>query len=49
MYRGSRKRLRRMRWRQNMPVEFWILVAVLLAALFIIVPWIIRHPSAHHH
>jgi hypothetical protein len=47
IYRGSRKRLKRIKWRENTPIEFWVLVALLLVALFVIIPWMIRHP--HHH
>jgi hypothetical protein len=47
VYRGSRKRLKRVKWRENTPIEFWVLVALLLVALFVIIPWMIRH--THHH
>lgn len=43
-YRGSRKRVRRIKWWENTSVEFWILVALLLLMLFVGVPWLIRHP-----
>ncbi len=30
VYRGSRKRLARLRWHENTPLRVWILVAVVL-------------------
>jgi hypothetical protein len=47
--RGSRKRLRRIRLQGNWSVEFWLFVLVMLVALFVLVPWLIRHPPSHHH
>jgi hypothetical protein len=35
--------LNRITFRDNWSVEFWILVALVLAALLIVVPWMIRH------
>jgi hypothetical protein len=48
VYRGSRKRVRRIRFRDNWAVELWILVAVLLFVLFVVVPWLVRHPPLDH-
>jgi hypothetical protein len=49
VYRGSRKRLRRITWRGNTTPEFWIFVVFMLILLFVIVPWMIRHPADDHH
>jgi len=49
VYRGSRKRLRRIRLRDNWSVELWIFLAVMLFTLFVVVPWIVRHPPSDHH
>jgi hypothetical protein len=35
--------------RQNSSPEFWILMVVLLFTLFVVVPWLIRHPPADRH
>jgi len=48
-YRGSRKRLRRIRWREHTTVEVWIFVVLLLFMLFVGISWLIRHPPADHH
>jgi hypothetical protein len=48
VYRGSRKRVRRIRFRDNWPVELWILVAVILFMLFVVVPWLVQHPPPDH-
>jgi len=49
VYRGSRKRLRRIGWRENTSVELWIFVVLVLFMLFVGIPWLIRHPPVHHH
>lgn len=49
VYRGSRKRLRRIKWYEHTSVEFWIFVALMLLMLFGGIPWMIRHPPEHHH
>jgi hypothetical protein len=40
--------VRRIRFRDNWAVELWILVAVLLFVLFVVVPWLVRHPPLDH-
>jgi hypothetical protein len=47
MNRGSRKRLHRIKWRQNTSVGFWVFVIFMLVVLFVGIPWLIRHPPAH--
>jgi hypothetical protein len=47
-YRGSRKRVHRIRMQGNWSVEFWLFVIFVLLALFILVPWLIRHPPSPH-
>jgi hypothetical protein len=49
VYRGSRKRLRRLRLSGNWSVELWIFLAVMLFTLFVVVPWIVRHPPSDQH
>jgi len=49
VYRGSRKRVRRIKWWENTSVELWILVVLMLLMLFVGVPWLVRHPPADHH
>jgi hypothetical protein len=48
-YRGSRKRVQRIKWRENTPVELWIVVALILFTLFVGVPWLVKHPPADLH
>jgi hypothetical protein len=48
VYRGSRKRVRRIRFRDNWAVELWLLVAVILFVLFVVVPWLVQHPPVDH-
>jgi hypothetical protein len=49
VYRGSRKRLRRIKWYEHTSIEFWIFVLLLLLMVFVAIPWLIRHPPVHHH
>jgi uncharacterized iron-regulated membrane protein len=49
VYRGSRKRVRRIKWRENTTVEFWICILFVLIMLFVGIPWLMRHPPEAHH
>jgi hypothetical protein len=49
VFRGSRKRLRRMKWYEHTSVEFWIFVVLTLLMLFGGIPWMIRHPPRQAH
>ena len=46
-YRGSRKRLRRIRARDNWSVELVIFIVFMLFVLIVLVPWIATHPHTH--
>jgi hypothetical protein len=48
-YRGSRKRLRRIRLRGNWSIEFWLYALFILALLFLVLPWLVRSPLSHIH
>jgi hypothetical protein len=48
-YRGSRKRIKRITFRKNLSVEFWIFALFVLVLLFGVVPWMIGHPHDHRH
>ena len=43
-FRGSRRRLRRIRFRDNWTKEMWLLVAFVLALLLLLFPWFVHHP-----
>ena len=47
VYRGSNKRVRRIKWRANTPVGLRILTALLIVALAAMMSWLIRHPPHH--
>jgi hypothetical protein len=49
VYRGSRKRLRRITMRGNWSREMWLAVIFLLILLFVVVPWLVTHPIIHRH
>jgi hypothetical protein len=46
-FRGSRKRLRRIRARDNWSVEFVIFIIFMLFVLLVLVPWMVTHPHRH--
>jgi hypothetical protein len=48
VYRGSRRRVRRIKWSDTTP-EFWIFVVLVIFLFFVIVPWMIRHPPDESH
>jgi hypothetical protein len=48
-YRGSRKRIRQIKWREHTSIEFWVFVVFMLFLLFVGIPWMIKHPIDHHH
>jgi len=49
LYRGSKKRLKRITLRGNWSLDLWIFIVILALGLFILLPWLIRHPPPQHH
>jgi hypothetical protein len=49
VYRGSRSRVQRLKWRDHTPLEFWILVALVALMLLLGIPWLIEHPIHDTH
>jgi hypothetical protein len=45
VYRGSRRRVRLIRLRDNWSLELWLLAAWVAFLLFVVVPWMIRQGS----
>ena len=43
-FRGSKRRVRKIRMQGNWSLGLWVLVMVVLLALFVGVPWLMRHP-----
>src|SRR5437773_2219597 len=48
VYRGSAKRIRRIKWRDHTPREFVVLV-ILGIAMVVLISWLIAHPDTGHH
>jgi hypothetical protein len=48
-YRGSCKRIRRIKWREQTSVEFWVFVVLVALMLIVGVPWLVWHPMEHQH
>jgi hypothetical protein len=42
LYRGSQKRLRRIRLRGNWSVELWLLLAWVAFLLLVVLPWMVQ-------
>jgi hypothetical protein len=49
LYRGSRKRLQRLKWYRHTSIDFWLFVTFVLLLLFVGVPWMINHPAPDNH
>jgi hypothetical protein len=47
IYRGSRRRLKRIAFRGNWSFELLLFIAWLLFCLLVLVPWLVRHPPDH--
>jgi hypothetical protein len=47
IYRGSRRKLKRITLRGNWSLELLLFVAWLLFCLLVLVPWMVRHPQEH--
>ncbi len=48
-FRGSKKRLARIRMRDNFSIEFWCFVALMAFLLLVGIPWMLKHPDGFHH
>jgi hypothetical protein len=44
VYRGSHRRLRRIKWQDNTSTELWLFVVLILIMVFVGIPWLITHP-----
>ncbi len=49
VYRGSRKRVRGITWRDHTSVDVWILLVIVLLTLLVGMPWLIGHPPREDH
>jgi len=49
IYRGSRTRLRRIKWYQHTPTEFWIFVVLMIVILIALFLWLTNHPPPEAH
>ena len=43
-FRGSRRRLRRIRFRENWTRDMWLLLGFVVLAVLLLLPWLVRHP-----
>jgi hypothetical protein len=48
-YRGSPKRIRRIKWQDHTPPSFAALMLAGLALVLALIAWLITHPEAGHH
>jgi hypothetical protein len=42
-YRGSKRRIKRIKWRRNGSLEMWLLAGWVAFLLLVVLPWMIRH------
>ena len=45
-YRGSPKRIRRIRWQEHTPRELVVLIVVGVAIVVALISWLVTHPEA---
>ncbi len=48
IYRGSAKRIRRIKWRDYTPREFVVLMVVGIAVVLVLMSWLMTHPDTGH-
>ncbi|HUK36705.1 MAG TPA: hypothetical protein VLV86_22475 [Vicinamibacterales bacterium] len=48
VFRGSKKRVRRIRMRDYMSLAMWCYIVLMAALLFIGLPWMAKHPVEFH-
>jgi hypothetical protein len=48
-YRGSSKRVRRIRWQDHTPPSLVAFMAAGLAMIVLLISWLVTHPQAVHH
>jgi hypothetical protein len=47
-YRGSPRRIRRIRWQEHTPPSFVIFVVASLVVAMLLISWLMTHPQADH-
>jgi hypothetical protein len=45
--RGSRRRIRRTRFRENWPRDMWIFLGLVILLMAVLLPWLARQPLRH--
>lgn len=45
LWRVSRRRVERIRWRQNTPVSVWLLIGALMLVILLMFTWASTHPG----
>jgi hypothetical protein len=49
VYRGSSKRIRRIRWQEHTPREFLVLIVIETLLLVALISWLTTHPETGLH
>jgi hypothetical protein len=49
VFRGSRKRVGRIKWRGNSSPELWLFLILILVLLVVVIPWMMSHSAEWHH
>jgi len=47
-FRGTKKRLARIKLRENFSIAFWCFVAFIAFLLFVGIPWMLKQPADTH-
>jgi hypothetical protein len=49
VFRGSRKRIARIKWRGNSSHEFWIFLVLLVLLVVVVIPWMMKQSAELPH
>jgi len=47
-YRSTRKRLAKIRLRDNSSVELWLFIVLVILLFAVLIPWVQSHPTSLH-
>jgi len=48
VFRGSRKRVARIKWRGNSSPELWLFLILIVVLLVVVIPWMMNHSAEWH-
>jgi hypothetical protein len=49
VFRGSRRRIKKIKWLRKHSAEFWMLAILVLLLWFVELSWLMNQPTPNHH